>query len=106
MQDKNKMNNSNAKFEEWCEVKNKYFSKELEKNLAQHKADERMYKCKLEVYYKTFLDFVYGSLISIEALSQDEENEARPSGTTQETRCRLRNHKYSKGEVKKIKNHK
>ncbi len=38
---------------------------------------------KLEVYQRTFIDFVCGSLISTKALNQDEENEARPSGTTQ-----------------------
>jgi hypothetical protein len=34
---------------------------------------------KLEVYQKNFLDFVYGSPTSTEALGQDKETKARPS---------------------------
>jgi hypothetical protein len=37
---------------------------------------------KLEAYQKNFLDFIYGSLISIEVSSQDEETKTRPNGTT------------------------
>ncbi len=58
------MKDSNAEFNEWWKVVEEYFSKELEKNLAQHKVDERMYRYKLEVYHKTFIDFVNGSLTS------------------------------------------
>jgi len=61
MRIKNKMKDSNVEFNEWWEVVEEYFSKELEKNLAQHKVDERMYKYKLEAYHKTFIDFVNGS---------------------------------------------
>jgi hypothetical protein len=40
-------------------------------------------------------------------LGQDEENETKPSGQQLKRRkCRLRNHEYSREEVKKIKNHK
>jgi hypothetical protein len=46
----NKMKDSNAKSNERWEVAREYFVKELEKNLAQHKVDERMYMYKLEVY--------------------------------------------------------
>jgi hypothetical protein len=35
MRIKSKMKDSNAKFKEWWEVIEEYFSKELEKNLAQ-----------------------------------------------------------------------
>jgi hypothetical protein len=34
MRTKNKMKDSEAKFEEWWEVVEEYFTKELEKNLA------------------------------------------------------------------------
>jgi hypothetical protein len=34
MTTKNKMKDSEAKYEEWCEVVEEYFTKELEKNLA------------------------------------------------------------------------
>jgi len=37
----------------------------------------------LEVYQKTYLDFVCESPTSIEAFGQDEENEARPNGMAQ-----------------------
>jgi hypothetical protein len=56
----------------------------LEKNVAQHRTYKKTYKYKLEVYRKNFPNFVCGSLISIETLGKDEENEARFSGTTQE----------------------
>ncbi len=37
----------------------------------------------MEAYQKNFPDFIYGSPTSIEVLGQDEEIEARPSGTAQ-----------------------
>jgi hypothetical protein len=46
------------------EVAEEYSFKELENNLAQHKVDEKMYRYKLEVYHKTFLDFMCGSPIN------------------------------------------
>jgi hypothetical protein len=61
-----------------------YFAKELEKNLAQHRANERNLKYKLEIYYIFFPKFVFGNPISTKTLSQDEEAEARPNGTIQE----------------------
>jgi hypothetical protein len=79
MRTKNKMD-SNIEYEEWWEVAEEYFTKELEKNLVQHKADERILKYKLEVYQKNFPDFICGSLTSTEVLGQDEEIEAGPSG--------------------------
>jgi hypothetical protein len=52
----------------------------LENNKAQHKVDERILRYKLEAYQKNFPNFICGSPISIEVLSQDEETKARPSG--------------------------
>ncbi len=83
MRTKSKIQDFDVKSKEWWEVVKEYFPKELEKNLAQHRTIERTYTYKLEVYYKTFPNFVCGSLISIKASNQDEENEARPSGTAQ-----------------------
>jgi hypothetical protein len=40
MRTKNKMKD----FEEWWEVAKGYFTKELEKNMAQHKVDEKIMK--------------------------------------------------------------
>jgi hypothetical protein len=37
MRMKNKMKDSKVKYEEWWEVVEEYFTKELKKNLAQHK---------------------------------------------------------------------
>ncbi len=37
---KNKMKDSKVEYEEWWEVGEEYFTKELEKNLAQHRAGE------------------------------------------------------------------
>jgi len=42
MRTKNKMNDSKVESKEWWEVAEEYFTKELEKNLAQHKANERI----------------------------------------------------------------
>jgi hypothetical protein len=65
MRTKNKMKDYEAKYEEWWEVTEEYFIKELENNLVQHRANERIMKYKLETYQKNFLDFICGSLISI-----------------------------------------
>jgi hypothetical protein len=46
----------------------------------------------LEAYQRTFPYFVCGDPTSIKALDQDEDNEARPSGTVQEKRCKLKNY--------------
>jgi len=94
----NKMKDSNAKYEEWWEVTREYFVRELEKNLAQHRVDERMYMYKLEVYYKNFPDFVCGSPTNIETSGQDEKNEARPNGTTQEDELQTKEPQILKGE--------
>ncbi len=48
MRTKNKMKDFEAQFKEWWGVA-KYFAKELEKNLAQYRIDERIMKYKLEV---------------------------------------------------------
>jgi hypothetical protein len=62
------MKDSKEKIEEWWEVVEEYFIKELEKNLAQHKTNERIMRYKLEVYQNSFLDFICGSPTSIEVL--------------------------------------
>jgi hypothetical protein len=54
MKTNNNMKDSNVEFEEWWEVVEEYFANELEKNLAQHRVDERILKYKLEVYHKKF----------------------------------------------------
>ncbi len=50
MRTKNKMKDFDIKFEEWWEVVEEYFTKELEKKLVQHRVDERILKYKLEAY--------------------------------------------------------
>jgi hypothetical protein len=65
-------------------LQQEYFPKELEKNLTQHKIDERSLRYKLKIYQKKFPYFVYGNLTSIETLGQDEEIEIGLNGTTQE----------------------
>jgi hypothetical protein len=52
------MKDSEVEFEEWWEVIKEYFTKELENNMAQHKANERIQRYKLEAYQKNFLDFI------------------------------------------------
>jgi hypothetical protein len=43
------MKDFEVEYEEWWEVAKEYFTKELEKNLAQHKVDEKIMRYKLEV---------------------------------------------------------
>jgi len=52
MRTKNKMNGFDTEFKEWWEV-----AKELEKNLVQHKVDEKNLKYKLEIHQKKFPKF-------------------------------------------------
>ncbi len=61
-----------------------YFTKEMKKNLAQHRADENIFMYKLEAYQKNFPNFIYGNPISKEVLGHDEGIEAGPSGIAQE----------------------
>ncbi len=70
-----------AKSKECWEVAKEYFAKELEKNLVQHRANERIWKYKLETYQKNFPNFMYGSPTNIEVSCQDEETKARPNGS-------------------------
>ncbi len=89
MRTNNKKKDFEVEYEEWWEVAKEYFTKELEKNLAQHRINERIMKYKLEVYQKNFLDFVCGSPTSIEALDKDEEAKVGPNGTTQEEEVKI-----------------
>jgi hypothetical protein len=52
----------------------------LEKNLAQHRVDEKNMRYKLEAYQKNFLDFICGSPTSIEVSGQNEKIETWADG--------------------------
>jgi hypothetical protein len=84
MRTKNKMKDFEVKFEEWLEVVEEYFTKEIEKNLAQHRTDKNILKYKLEAYQENFLDFIYGNPTSIEVSGHNEMTKARPNGIAQE----------------------
>jgi hypothetical protein len=56
-------------FEEWWEVTEEYFTKELDKNLVQHKVDEMSLGYKLEAYQKNFPNFICGSSTNTEVLN-------------------------------------
>ncbi len=47
-------------------------------------------KYKLEVYQRNFLDFVYGSPISMQALGHDEETKARPNRIVQKEEVQIK----------------
>ncbi len=83
MRIKNKMKDFDVEFWEWWEAQ-EYFAKELKKHLAQHKANERILRYKLEIYHKKFLEFICGSPTSIQTLGQDEEVEVGPIGIIHE----------------------
>ncbi len=68
MRTQNKMKHYEAKSKEWWEVAEEYFTKELEKNLAWHRVDERILRYKLEAYQKNFPNFICGSPISTKVL--------------------------------------
>ncbi len=82
MKTKNKMKDFKAECKEWWEVVEEYFTKELEKNLARHRPDEKIPKYKLKIYQKNFPNFICDNLISTKVSGQDEETKARPNGTT------------------------
>jgi hypothetical protein len=84
------MKDFKVEYEEWWEVIKEYFTKELENNLVQHRANERIMRYKLEIYQKNFSDFVYGNLINTKALDKDEEVEARPNRTIQEEEMKIK----------------
>jgi capsid portal protein len=84
------MKNSKAKSKEWWEVAKEPFTKELEKNLLWHRANETILKDKLEAYQKNFLDFIYDSPTSTKVLGQDEKTKARPSGIAQEEEVQIK----------------
>jgi hypothetical protein len=44
------MKDSEVESEEWWEVEEEYFIKEIKKNLTQHRTNENFLKYKLEVY--------------------------------------------------------
>jgi len=73
MRTKDKMKDFEAEVEEWWEVAEEYFTKELEKNMAQHKAHERIMRYKFEAYQKNFPDFICGSPTSTHVSNEDEE---------------------------------
>ncbi len=57
--------------------------------MAQHRVDGRIMRYKLEAYQKNFPDVICGSPTSIKVLGQDEEIEARPSGTIHEEKLQI-----------------
>jgi hypothetical protein len=61
----------------------------LEKNLTQHKADERIVRYKLEAYQKNSPNFIYGSPISIKVFGQDDDSKTRPNRTIQEEEVQI-----------------
>ncbi len=81
---KNKMKDFEAKYEKWWEVAEEYFIKELEKNLAWYRADEKIRMYKLEAYQMNFLDFICGNPTSSKVSSHNEDTKVGPSGIAQE----------------------
>jgi hypothetical protein len=77
-------------------VVEEYFRKEMVKNLAQHRTDEKIMKYKLEAYQKIFLDFICGGPTSIEVRMKRQKQ-----GLVEQLKgrmCRLRNHMTSEVE--------
>ncbi len=89
MRTKNKMKDFEVEFEEWWQVREEYFTKELEKILVQHKANEIFLRYKLEACQKKFQDFICGSSTSIDVLGHDEKIETGPNGIAQEEEVQI-----------------
>jgi hypothetical protein len=53
----NKMKDFKVEYEEWWEVAHEYFIKELEKNLAQHRTNERIIEIQVGSLSKEFSKF-------------------------------------------------
>jgi hypothetical protein len=81
MRTKNKMKDFEVEYEDWWEVAEEYFTKELENNLTQHRTNERIPRYKLEAYQKNFPDFICGSPTSTKVSGRDEKTKVGPSGT-------------------------
>ncbi len=64
------MKDFEAKSKEWWEVVEEYFTKELQKNLVQHKVDKRIMRYKLEAYQKNFPNFICGNPTSTKVSNQ------------------------------------
>ncbi len=90
MRTTNKMKHSKVESKEWWEVAEEYFTKELEKNLTQHRIDERILRQKLETYQKNFPDFICGNPTSTKVSGRDEKTKVRPSGTAQEEEVQIK----------------
>jgi hypothetical protein len=54
MRTKNKMKDSEVESKEWWEAVEEYFTKELEKNLVQHKVNERILSISWKFIKKKF----------------------------------------------------
>jgi hypothetical protein len=102
MKTKNKMDFKLSK--EWWEVAKEYFTKELEKNLPQHRANERILRYKLEVYQKKNSDFICGNPTNTEESGQDEEIETWLVKQLGKRRYSQRYHKTLEEGVRKKKN--
>lgn len=98
MKIKNKMKDFDVESEEWWEVAQEYFAKELAKHLVQHRANEISMRYKLDVYQRNFIDFFYGSPTSTKTLSQNEENETRPNGIARGEEVQIEEPQVLKGE--------
>jgi hypothetical protein len=95
MKIKSKMKDFDVESKEWWEVEEEFV-------LRSWRVDERTYKYKLEVYQKTFPNFVRGSPTNIMTSNQKEENEAGPNGTVEEEEVQVKEPQILYG---KIKNH-
>jgi hypothetical protein len=57
MRMKNKVKDFEAEFKEWWEVATEYFTKELEKNMVQHKTNEFFFEVQVGSLLKEFSKF-------------------------------------------------
>jgi antitoxin component HigA of HigAB toxin-antitoxin module len=95
MKMKNKVKDFEAKSEEWLEVIEEYFTKELENNLTQHKVNEKIMRYKLEAYQKNFLDFIYGVQQVHRYWARMKRQNQGPLEQLKRRKCRLKNHMTS-----------
>ncbi len=99
------MKDFETKFEEWWEVVEEYFTKELGKNLVWHKANERIIRYKLETYQKKFQILFVATQQVQRYWAKMRRMKQGPMEQLKRTKCKQKNHMTLEKGVRKINNH-
>jgi len=82
------MKDFEAKSKEWWEVVEEYFTKELQKNLAQHKVDKELWGISWKLIKRIFqISFV--AIQQVQRYQVNKKIKVGPNGTTQEEEIQI-----------------